>query len=59
MPTYEYVCEKEHRVIQDRKIEDRDIISTCSAPLCNYLLERVYSAPSISFKGSGFYSTGG
>lgn len=59
MPTYEYVCEKEHRVLQDRKIEDRNILSTCSAPLCNSPLKRMYTTPSITFKGSGFYSTGG
>lgn len=59
MPNYEYVCEKEHRVIQSRKVDDRDVPSTCSAPLCDSPLKRVYTTPAISFKGSGFYSTGG
>ena len=32
---------------------------TCTAPECSENLKRVYSLPAISFKGNGFYSTGG
>jgi predicted nucleic acid-binding Zn ribbon protein len=27
--------------------------------LCGELMERIYTAPAVKFKGSGFYSTGG
>ena len=59
MPTYEYVCTNGHTVIEERRMSDEESISTCSAPKCNESIRRVYSLPSISFKGSGFYSTGG
>ncbi len=59
MPTYEFICEKGHTSIEERKVEDRNKMSICSAPLCDAKLKRLYSTPTITFKGSGFYSTGG
>lgn len=59
MATYEYVCDNGHNVLQDRLMTQEQIEFTCSAPLCSASLTRVYSTPSVSFKGKGFYSTGG
>lgn len=59
MATYEYICDKGHNVLQERPMTEEQTEFTCSAPMCNAQLTRVYSTPSISFKGRGFYSTGG
>ncbi len=59
MATYEYVCDKGHRVIQERSMNKEQTDFLCSAPECQEQLKRVYSTPGVLFKGSGFYSTGG
>ena len=59
MPTYEYICAKGHNALQERPMTSEQEETTCSAPECQAPLKRVYSTPAISFKGSGFYSTGG
>lgn len=59
MATYEYVCDSGHNVLIERSMTEPEGNPTCTAPECNQNLKRVYSTPSISFKGKGFYSTGG
>ncbi len=55
MPKYEYACKScgEHlEVLQS--FADQPL-SEC--PACSGVLRKVFSAPSIAFKGSGFYRT--
>lgn len=58
MPTYEYKCNGcEHLFEINRSYNERETHITC--PLCGLDSTRVYSAPGVQFKGTGFYSTGG
>ena len=59
MATYEYVCVRGHENLIERLMSEPEGNPTCSAPECSESLKRVFSTPSISFKGRGFYSTGG
>ena len=59
MATYEYICDKGHEQIQERSMTEEQTTFTCCAPKCNALLKRVWDKPAVSFKGRGFYSTGG
>jgi len=57
MPTYEYKCPEnpEHRYQEVRSIssdEPKDLI--CVEEGCEGKLMRVFNAPPINFKGSGF-----
>ena len=55
MPTYEYACRAcEHRFDIVQKMSD-DPLVIC--PECGGELRKVFTAPAISFKGSGFYAT--
>ena len=55
MPLYEYVCENGHTLSQVRSIFDDDEPTDC--PDCGTKLTQVIAGVSVSFKGSGFYST--
>jgi putative FmdB family regulatory protein len=56
MPIYEYACiECDTKNEISRKVDEQETIPTCIS--CGYRMMRVYSAPGISFKGSGFYKT--
>ncbi len=56
MPLYEYECTACHkRTEKIQKFSDPEI-TLC--PLCGGPLERVISAPAISFKGGGWYADG-
>ncbi len=56
MPLYEYECTTCHkRTEKIQKFSDPEI-TTC--PYCGGKLERVLSAPAISFKGGGWYADG-
>jgi putative FmdB family regulatory protein len=56
MPLYEYECTACHkRTEKIQKFSDPEI-TVC--PYCNGVLERVLSAPAISFKGGGWYADG-
>jgi putative FmdB family regulatory protein len=56
MPLYEYECTACHRRTEKiQKFSDPEI-TVC--PYCNGHLERVLSAPAISFKGGGWYADG-
>ena len=59
MATYEYICELGHNVIIERPMTVEEGDPTCTAPLCDAQLKRVWSAAPTIFKGRGFYSTGG
>jgi putative FmdB family regulatory protein len=54
--TYDYECPGcgEIRTVE-RKMIDPEATYICTS--CNRVLERKWSSPPISFKGSGFYST--
>ena len=56
MPLYEYECTACHkRTEKIQKFSDPEI-TTC--PKCGGVLERVLSAPAISFKGGGWFADG-
>jgi putative FmdB family regulatory protein len=56
MPLYEYECTACHRHTEKiQKFSDPEI-TVC--PHCGGILERVLSAPAISFKGGGWYADG-
>ena len=53
MPLYEYKCKECGRHTEKRQKFSDPEITHC--PHCNGPLERVISAPAVSFKGSGWY----
>jgi putative FmdB family regulatory protein len=56
MPLYEYKCTACHKHTEKiQKFSDPEI-TTC--PHCGGHLERVISAPAVSFKGGGWYADG-
>jgi putative FmdB family regulatory protein len=56
MPLYEYECTQCHeRTEKIQKFSDPEI-TIC--PHCSGHLERVLSAPAVSFKGGGWYADG-
>ena len=56
MPLYEYECTTCHKHTEKiQKFSDPEI-TVC--PHCSGKLERVLSAPAISFKGGGWYADG-
>lgn len=56
MPLYEYECTACHkRTEKIQKFSDPEITA---CPKCGGVLERVISAPAISFKGGGWYADG-
>ena len=56
MPLYEYECTQCKRHTEHiQKFSDAEITE---CPHCGALLERVLSAPAISFKGGGWYADG-
>lgn len=55
MPTYEYTCRDcGHTFDIVQKMAD-DSLTIC--PRCGGRLRKVFAAPAIAFKGSGFYAT--
>ena len=54
MPIYEYRCERGHtfEVMQRMSDDPVQTCDTCAAPVA-----RVFHAPAVHFKGSGFYNT--
>ncbi len=57
MPTYEYKCDNGHSYVEMRSITENSLVSTCKEEGCLLELKRVFSAPPVTFKGSGFHST--
>lgn len=57
-PTYEYRCNKCETVQAfSRHVDERDEPVKCVT--CGLESTRIYYAPGIQFKGTGFYKTGG
>jgi putative FmdB family regulatory protein len=55
MPTYEYACKAcGHRLDAVQKFTDPDLTE---CPECGGTLRKVFAAPGIVLKGSGFYKT--
>jgi putative FmdB family regulatory protein len=54
MPIYEYRCKKGHTFDTMQRFSD-DAIDTCE--VCGAPASRVFRAPAVHFKGSGFYNT--
>jgi putative FmdB family regulatory protein len=56
MPTYDYKCDTnpEHKLTEIRGITETSTKTTCAEDGCDGKLLRVFSAPPITFKGSGF-----
>ena len=59
MPTYEFICSNGHYVEQERTVDERNNETFCQEQECGKPLNRVFSKPSIVFKGRGFFSNGG
>jgi putative FmdB family regulatory protein len=59
MATYEYKCSNGHEYIEVRSMTEDQKKTECDE--CGEKLNRSFSGsvPSVVFKGSGFYSTGG
>jgi putative FmdB family regulatory protein len=56
VPTYEYRCPKcGVHIIDHRAITDTNAPENC--PDCDTALVRLYNFGSVTFNGSGFYST--
>jgi putative FmdB family regulatory protein len=54
MPIYEYRCKKGHTFDTMQRFSD-DPIEVCE--VCGAPASRVFRAPAVHFKGSGFYNT--
>ena len=54
MPIYEYRCERGHSFECMQRM-GADAIESCT--VCGAASTRVFSAPAVHFKGSGFYTT--
>lgn len=57
MPTYEYKCALGHLYKEERSMNEDQREYEC--PECQRPLIRIYNPSGITFKGKGFYSTGG
>lgn len=57
MPTYDYRCEKCGSVFEITHGFDEKPSQTCLAEGCDGTLRRVFSPPTIIFKGSGWHVT--
>jgi putative FmdB family regulatory protein len=55
MPTYEYICKSCGHLFEIVQSMKDDALTEC--PQCGGELRKVFTAPSIAFKGSGFYAT--
>ena len=55
MPTYEYICKSCGHLFEIVQSMRDDPLTEC--PLCGGELRKVFTAPAIAFKGSGFYAT--
>ena len=53
MPTYQYHCRDCDQELETVQSFTDDALTTC--PSCKGSLRKVFAAPGISFKGSGFY----
>lgn len=57
MLTYEYRCKEcKAKFVIQKEINERNKPVACG---CGSKADRVYTSPSVQFKGTGFYTTGG
>ncbi|MEC7923967.1 MAG: FmdB family zinc ribbon protein [Actinomycetota bacterium] len=55
MPTYDYRCDTCEKTFEVFQSFHEDPISECLEEDCSGSVKKIFSAPGISFKGSGFY----
>lgn len=55
MPTYDYRCSSCGHTFELRQAFDADPVTVC--PKCHQEVRRLFHAPAIIYKGSGFYTT--
>jgi putative FmdB family regulatory protein len=55
MPTYEYLCRNCGHTFDVVQAMSDETLTVC--PVCGGELRKVFAAPAISFRGSGFYAT--
>jgi len=55
MPTYDYRCDACGNVFEVFQSFSEDPLSKCPDENCAGEVKKIFSAPGISFKGSGFY----
>jgi putative FmdB family regulatory protein len=55
MPTYEYLCRACGHGVDIVQAFADDTLTIC--PACGGELRKIFAAPTITFKGSGFYAT--
>ena len=55
MPTYDYRCETCGKTFEVFQSFSEDPLTECPDKSCTGTVKKIFSAPGISFKGSGFY----
>ncbi len=55
MPTYDYRCDACENVFEVFQSFSEDPLSKCPEENCAGEVKKIFSAPGIAFKGSGFY----
>lgn len=55
MPTYDYRCNTCDEVFEIFQSFSEDALTECPTGGCTGSVKKIFSAPGISFKGSGFY----
>ena len=55
MPTYDYRCDACENVFEVFQSFSEDPLSKCPEENCGGVVKKIFSAPGIAFKGSGFY----
>ena len=55
MPTYDYKCEICENTFEVFQSFSEDPLTNCPNETCSGSVKKIFSAPGISFKGSGFY----
>lgn len=55
MPTYDYRCDACENVFEVFQSFSEDPLSKCPEENCGGAVKKIFSAPGIAFKGSGFY----
>ena len=55
MPTYDYRCETCVKTFEVFQSFSEDPLTECPDKSCTGTVKKIFSAPGISFKGSGFY----
>ncbi|MBB33648.1 MAG: FmdB family transcriptional regulator [Acidimicrobiaceae bacterium] len=55
MPTYDYRCETCENTFEVFQSFSEDPLTSCPSEQCQGSVKKIFSAPGIAFKGSGFY----